>query len=43
MWEAGDMGYLGCGIFKTLDFQEAGCSKCGMFGMWVFRWVIRDV
>ena len=42
MWEA--VGYLGCGMFKILDFQEAGCSKCGMFRMWVFRrWVIRDV
>lgn len=31
MWEVGDVGCLGYGMFDICEFQEAGCSGCGMF------------
>ena len=34
MWDVGDEGCSGCGMFRMWDVRDVGCSGCGMFGMW---------
>ena len=37
MWDIGDVGCWGCGMFSMWDVGDVGCSGCGMFGMWDVR------
>ena len=37
MWDVGDVGCSGCGMFGMWDVGDVGCSGCGMFGMWDVR------
>ena len=34
MWDVGDVGCSGCGMFGMWDVRDVGCSGGGMFGMW---------
>ena len=37
MWDVGDVGCSGCGMFVMWDFGDVGCWGCWMFGMWYVR------
>ena len=37
MWDVGDVGYSGGGMFGRWDVRDVGCSGGGMFGMWDVR------
>ena len=37
MWDVGDVGCWGCGMFGMWDVRDVGCLGCGMFGMWDVR------
>ena len=45
MWDVGNMGCSGCGIFRVWDVRgvrdvgcsDVGCLGCGTFGMWDVR------
>ena len=39
MWDVGDVGCSGGGMFGMWDVREVGCSGGGMFG----RWDVQDV
>ena len=31
MWDVGDVGCWGCGMFGMWDVRDVGCSGCGMW------------
>ena len=38
MWDIGDVGCWGCGMFETWDdVGDVGYLGCGIFGMWGVR------
>ena len=37
MWDVGDAGCWGCGMFWMWDVLDVGCWGCGMLGMWDVR------
>ena len=37
MWDVGDVGCWGCGMFGMWDVGDVGCWGCGMLGMWDVR------
>ena len=39
LWDVGEVGCSGGGMFGRWDVREVGCSGCGMFG----RWDVRDL
>ena len=42
MWDVGDVGCWGCGMFGMWDVRDVGCSGCGMWdvgcGMFAGMW-----
>ena len=33
MWDVGNVGCSGCGMFGMWDVRDMGCAGCAMFGM----------
>ena len=42
MWNAWEVGCLGCEMPGKRDFRDMKCSRCGMWGMWRV-WDVWDV
>ena len=36
-WDAWDVGWSGCGMFRMWNVPDVRCLEYGMFGMWEVR------